>query len=89
MHDHSQEKNGPGALGKNAEPVSPNQGAQGDRVALERAADKAHLEYLVAEVASQLLAVPLPGFGSDAEAMIRWSTDRARNVLMGLAGERL
>ena len=87
MHDHAQ-KYGPG-IRENAEPVTGPTRAGDDRIALERRADKAHMEYLVAEVAAQLLAVPLPGIGSDAEAMIRWSTDRARNVLMGLAGERL
>jgi hypothetical protein len=91
MQVHHAKRDGAGDPGvKAADPaVSTQPRLDADRIALERSADKAHLAWLVAGVASQLLAVPLPALGSDAAAMEAWAVDRARNILQGLVGERL
>ena len=86
MHDHV--KNGPGAV-KATEPAPAQPRTDRDRIAGVEALRKAHLEYLVAEVASQLLAVPLPGIGASSDDIKEWALARSRNVLTGLMGQGL
>ncbi len=58
--------------------------AERNRLAAE--AERLRLEILVTQVTAQLLARPIPmTSGADLHA---WASDRARNIIAGLAGER-
>lgn len=61
----------------------------GERLARKKAAEaeQLRLEILVSQVTAQLLARPIPM--TNSADLYAWATDRARNILAGLHGERL
>jgi hypothetical protein len=50
-------------------------------------AERLRMEVLVSQVTAQLLVRPIPM--TNTGDLYAWATDRARNILAGLAGERL
>jgi len=60
-----------------------------ERLARQKAAEaeRLRMEILVSQVTAQLLVKPIPM--TNTADLYAWATDRARNILAGLHGERL